>query len=252
MPTPAQSTVTASTPETYWTGAISSFGIALVKAGDFVETLPTTGGTITYGNSSNAQDLSNYDVFVVDEPNTVFTAAEKTAILNFVKNGGGLFMVSDHTGSDRNNDGWDSPAIWNDLMTNNTVQNNPFGFSIDLTNISQVSSNVLTNATGNVILNGSQGSVSQLEFNNGATITLQPTVNATVQGLIWMNGDAQTTTNVMCASSTFGSGRVFVVTDSSPLDDGTGALGNSLYVSWPIYSHTQLFMNAALWLGKQQ
>lgn len=98
IPTPAQSGITSSTPETYWTGALSSFGIALVKEGNYVETLPST-GAITYGNSSNAQDLSNYSVFVVDEPNTPFTATEKTAILNFVKNGGGLFMVSDHDGA---------------------------------------------------------------------------------------------------------------------------------------------------------
>ncbi len=251
IPTPAQSTITSSTKETYWTGALSSWGIALVKAGDYVETLPTT-GSITYGNSSNPQDLSNYDVFVVDEPNIVFTAAEKSAILSFIQHGGGLFMISDHTQSDRNNDGWDSPAIWNDLMTNNTIQNNPFGFSIDLTNISQTTTNVLSNSSGNVILNGSQGSVSEIEFNNGATITLEPTVNSTVQGLIWESGDAQSNTNVMCASSTFGTGRVFVITDSSPMDDGTGASGNDLYVSWPLYSHTQLFMNASLWLAKQQ
>jgi len=67
IPTPAQSTITSSTPETYWTGALSSWGIALVKLGNTVETLPS-GTSITYGNSSNAQDLSHYDVFVVDEP----------------------------------------------------------------------------------------------------------------------------------------------------------------------------------------
>jgi hypothetical protein len=251
IPTPAQSTITASTAETYWTGALSSWGIALVKAGDYVETLPTT-GSITYGNTSNPQDLANYDVFVVDEPNILFTSAEKTAILNFVQHGGGLFMISDHTQSDRNNDGYDSPEIWNDLMTNNTVQANPFGFSIDLTNISEVSTNVLTNKTGNPILSGSQGSVSTLEFNNGATITTNPFVNASVQGLIWQGGYTQSTTNIMCASSTFGAGRVFVVTDSSPMDDGTGASGNTLYVSWSIYSHAALFMNASLWLAKLQ
>jgi hypothetical protein len=251
IPTPAQSTITASTVETYWTGALSSWGIALVKAGDYVETLPTT-GSITYGNTSNPQDLANYDVFVVDEPNILFTAAEKTAILTFVQHGGGLFMISDHTQSDRNNDGYDSPEIWNDLMTNNTVQANPFGFSIDLTNISEVSTNVLTNKTGNPILSGSQGSVTTLEFNNGATITTQPSVNASVQGLIWRGGYTQSTTNIMCASSTFGTGRVFVVTDSSPMDDGTGASGNELYVSWSIYSHAALFMNASLWLAKLQ
>ena len=251
IPTPAQSTITSSTAETYWTGALSSWGIALVKSGNSVETLPS-GTAITYGNTGNPQDLSNYNVFVVDEPNIRFTAAEKTAILNFVNNGGGLFMISDHTVSDRNNDGWDSPAIWNDLMTNNTVQNNPFGFSIDLTNISQISTNVLSNSSSNPILNGVKGTVTKLQFNNGATLTLQPSVNSTVQGLIWQNTYTQGNTHVMAASSTFGAGRVFVVTDSSPMDDGTGASGNNLFVSWPLYSHTQLFMNASLWLAKLQ
>ncbi|MCX6290225.1 MAG: IPT/TIG domain-containing protein [Bacteroidetes bacterium] len=251
IPTPAQSTITSSTSETYWKGAISSWGIALVKSGNSVETLPS-GTAITYGNVSNAQDLSHYDVFVVDEPNTRFTAAEKVAILNFVNAGGGLFMISDHTISDRNNDGWDSPAIWNDLMTNNTVQNNPFGFSIDLTNISQVSSNVLSGNSSNTILHGSQGNVTQMQFNNGATITINPSANSTVQGLIWQNSYAQNTTHIMCASSAYGAGRVFCVTDSSPMDDGTGASGNTLFVSWPLYSHAKLFMNASLWLAKLQ
>lgn len=251
IPTPAQSNITSSTKETYWTGALSSWGIALVKAGDYVETLPSS-GSITYGNSSNAQDLSNYDVFVIDEPNIKFTSAEKTAILNFVQHGGGLFMISDHTNSDRNNDGWDSPEIWNDLMTSNSVQNDPFGFSIDLTDISETTTNILSNSSNNVILNGSQGSVSTLQFNDGATITLNPSDNTNVQGLIWQSGYAQGNTNLMSASSVFGSGRVFLITDSSPMDDGTGASGNTLYESWDLYSHTQLFMNASLWLAKQQ
>lgn len=250
-PTPAQSGITSSTPETYWTGAISSWGIALVKAGNKVETLPS-GGTITFGSTTNAQDLSHYDVFVVDEPNIRFTAAEKLAILNFVKNGGGLLMIADHNSSDRNNDGWDSPAIWNDMMTNNTLQNNPFGFSIDLTNVSGTSSNVLANSASNTILHGSKGAVSTLQFNNGATLTLQPSANSAVQGLIWQSGYTQSSTHVMCASSTYYSGRVFVVTDSSPMDDGTGGSGNSLYVSWPLYSHAALFMNVSLWLAKTQ
>ncbi len=251
IPTPAQSTIIASTPETYWTGAISSWGIALVKKGHMVETLPTT-GVITYGNTSNTQDLSNYNVFVVDEPNRVFNASEKVAILNFVNNGGGLFMVSDHTGSDRDNDGWDSPAIWNDLMSNNTVQTNPFGFTIDLANFSQTTSNVLTNISSSVILSGSEGNVTQLQFNNGTSATINPAANPNVKGLIWKTGVSQTTSNIMSLSSTYGSGRVYFVGDSSPLDDGTGAPGNNLYVSWPLFSHTSLFMNASLWLAKVQ
>ena len=251
IPTPAQSTITSSTAETYWTGALSSWGIALVKGGNTVETLPS-GTAITYGNTSNAQDLSNYDVFVVDEPNILFTSAEKTAILNFISHGGGLFMISDHTQSDRNNDGFDSPAIWNDLMTNNSVASDPFGFSIDLTNISETTSNVWTGGSANPILHGSQGNVSQLQFNNGATVTINPADNSTVQGLIWQSGQTQNNTHIMSASSTYGTGRVFVVTDSSPMDDGTGAPGNTLFVSWPLFSHTQLFMNASYWLAKLQ
>ena len=251
IPTPAQSTIVASTPETFWTGALSSWGIALVKAGNSVETLPS-GTAITFGNASNPQDLANYNVFVVDEPNILFTAAEKTAILNFVKAGGGLFMISDHNGSDRNNDGHDSPNIWNDLMTNNTVATNPFGFSINLVDVSGQSTNVLTGHPTNPILHGSQGDVTELEFDDGATLAIQPAVNDSVQGLIWLSGDAQNTTNIMCASSVFGTGRVFAVTDSSPMDDGTGAAGNTLFVGWPTLSHTQLFMNASLWVAKLQ
>ncbi|RSK48017.1 hydrolase [Hymenobacter rigui] len=248
-PTPAASGITSTTAETYWTGAVSAWGVALVKLGHSVENLPV-GTAITYGNASNPQDLSNYNVFVVDEPNTVFTAAEKTAILNFVKNGGGLCMISDHDISDRNNDGWDSPAIWNDLMTNNSVQANPFGFSIDLTNIVETSSNVLASST-NTILNGSQGAVTQLKFSNGATIT--KTSGSVATPLVWRATSAQGNTNILCASSTFGTGRVFVIGDSSPADDGTGSPGNTVYPGWTeIASHAKLHLNASLWLAKLQ
>jgi hypothetical protein len=248
-PTPLQSTITTTTAETYWTGALSSWGIALVKQGHTVNTLPST-GKITYGNTNNTQDLSKYDVFVVDEPNTRFTSTEKIAIINFVKNGGGLFIISDHTVSDRNNDGWDSPAIWNDLMTNNTVANNPFGFKIDLTNISQTSSNVTTVA--NTITNGSQGVVSSIKFNNGATATL--TASSAAKGLFWKTGVTKSLSNLLAAYSTYGTGRVFVVCDSSPADDGTGAAGNNLFYGWTDLNgnHSKLHLNASLWLAKLQ
>lgn len=251
IPSPAQSTVISSTPETYWTGALSSWGIELAKQGHTVETLPA-GTAITFGNAGNTQDLSHYDVFVVDEPNTVFSASEKQAILNFVNNGGGLFMVSDHNASDRDGDGWDSPAIWNDLMTNNTIQSNPFGFSIDLADFSNITANVLTNSGSSTILTGSQGVVTQLEFNNGTTATLNPGVNPAVKGLIWKTATAQNNNNVMSLSSAYGTGRVFFVGDSSPIDDGTGGPGNTLFVGWPNYSHKQLFLNASLWLAQLQ
>jgi hypothetical protein len=249
IPTPLQSNITSSTAETYWTGAISAWGIALAKLGHKVETLPST-GAITYGNTTNAQDLSNYHVFVIDEPNTIFTAAEKVAILQFVQNGGGLCMIANHNISDRNNDGWDAPAIWNDFFTNNTIQSNPFGFSVDYNNISVTSSNVFTGS--HPVMNGTSGTVTQVQFNSGATITLNTTANPNAQGLVWRSGYTQNNTNIMSAVSTFGNGRAFIIGDSSPMDDGTGAPGNTLYNGWSVYSHTKLMMNASLWLAKLQ
>lgn len=252
IPTPLQSTITSTTAVTYWTGAISSWGIALVKKGHTVETLPTT-GLITYGVTTNAQDLKNYDVFVVVEPNKQFTLSEKQAIINFVSNGGGLFLGANHNGSDRDNDGWDAPRIWNDLMSNNGIKTNPFGMSVELTNITQLSTNVLTNSTGNPLLRGTEGVVTNLDYHNGSTLSLNKTANSTVQGLIWQNSTPQTsTTKVLCATSSYGTGRVFAVTDSSPIDDGTGAPNNTLYVGWSLYTHVPLFMNASMWLAKLQ
>lgn len=212
FPTPAQSAITSSSRENIWSGAISAWGVALVKLGHSVETLPM-GAAITYGNAGNVQDLSKYNVYVINEPNIKFTEAEKNAIINFVKNGGGLFMISDHDHSDRNNDGFDSPAIWNDLMNNNSVQANPFGLKMDLNNFSEVTTNIIT--TSNPIINGSQGRVTSLEFHNGASITL--TGGSTSRGLIWRRSSAKGLQNVMAASVTFGSGRVVLIGDSCSL-----------------------------------
>lgn len=248
LPTPSQDGINASTPETYWTGALSSWGIALVKLKQHVETLQEN-GHITYGDSKNAQDLSHYDVFIVDEPNIRFTADEKAAIIHFVKNGGGFFMISDHDHSDRNNDGWDSPAIWNDLLSDNPIQKDPFGFFIYTTNISQVSSNVTT--LPNAITKGSAGEAFSLQFNNGATITL---TSPAAKGLFWMNNYPQNKTRIMAAYGTCGKGRVVVIGDSSPADDGTGAKGNKLHDGWNASgnNHANFFINASLWLANLQ
>ncbi len=71
-----------------------------MKRGYTVASLTPAYG-ISYGNSANPRDLSNYDVFVVPEPDTVFTTAESTAIFPFVAEGGGLIAVADHINSDR-------------------------------------------------------------------------------------------------------------------------------------------------------
>jgi len=251
FPTPLQKNVTSSTKETYWMGALSAWGVDLVKKGFEVETLPYN-GKITYGDSSNPQDLSNYVVFVVDEPNIRFADAEKTAILQFVYHGGGLFMISDHDHSDRNNDGIDSPSVWNDLMENNSVKSDPFGISFDLLKFNDKSANV-RNLPGNPILDGPMGKAIELWYFAGTSMTLHPGDNSSVEGLIYRSGSSFGNKNVLFASAIYGKGKVVALGDSSPPDDGTGDPGDKLYNGWTedaSGNHERLIMNASLWLAE--
>ncbi|MGW1747434.1 hydrolase [Streptomyces sp. NPDC002092] len=233
--------------ETDWTGALSSWGVALQKTGSY--SLKTATSALTYGGSS-ATDLSNFDTLVLPEPNTLFTTAEKTAIMTFVKNGGGLFMISDHTGADRNNDGYDAVQILNDLMTNNSVDStDPFGFSIDSLNISSDHPAAISDST-NPVLHGSFGTVTKSLIANGTTATLKPSDNSSVKGLLYRTGYSGNT-GAFFLTSTFGSGRVAFWGDSSPIDDGTGQSGNTLYDGWHDSSATNaaLALNATAWLA---
>ncbi len=248
LPTPDQSAVTWSTPRTYWLGAVSSWGIDLAKRGYTVATLTSSYG-ITYGNSGNPYDLSQFDVFIVPEPNTVFTAAESTAIFDFVRDGGGLVAVSDHAGSDRNGDGVDSPRIWGRLDRGYL-----FGAHFDSSgesynNISQDSGNVDADPS-NPVVNGVNGYADSLAYHNGATLVLHPEVNPSVTGDVWMNGIAHGTDRVMAAHAAYGQGRIFFVGDSSPVDDGSATSGNSsIYDGWSEVSgrDSLLVMNGTMW-----
>ncbi|MFF2094941.1 hydrolase [Streptomyces sp. NPDC058202] len=240
-----------STPsaETDWTGALSSWGVALQKTGDYsLRTLPS-GSSLTYGGTA-ATDLSNVDELVLPEPNTLFTTAEKTAIMTFVKNGGGLFMISDHTGADRNNDGYDAVEVLNDLMSNNSVDStDPFGFSIDSLSISSDHPAATSDST-NPILHGTHGTVTKSLIASGTTVTLKPADNAAVKGLLYRTGYSGNT-GAFFATSTFGSGKVAFWGDSSPIDDGTGQSGNTLYDGWNDTGATNaaLALNATDWLA---
>ena len=245
VPTPAQSGVTATTSETYWKGALSSWGVALVKRGFTVETLPI-GGRITYGDSTNAQDLSNYGIFVLPEPNIALTTTEKQAIVRFVQAGGGFFMIGDHTGSDRNNDGVDAPDILNDLATNNGLASNPFGIVFNMNSYSVTSSSVSTLAN-DPLIKGAAGTVTQMMYSAGATMT----ISGAAKGAIWRTS-SRSSGDVMVAYATYGSGKVVACGDSSPFDDGTGDTNDTLYTGWSGEvngDHADLAINACLWLN---
>ena len=233
--------------ETDWTGALSSWGVALQQEGSY--SLKTATSALTYGGSSTT-DLSNFDTLVLPEPNTLFTTAEKTAIMTFVQNGGGLFMISDHTGADRNSDGEDAVEILNDLMTNNSVDStDPFGFSIDTLDVSSGYPAAISDST-DPVLHGSFGTVTKSLIADGTTATLKPADNSSVKGLLYRSGYSGNT-GAFFATSTFGSGRVAFWGDTSPVDDGTGQSGNTLYDGWNDSGATNapLALNATAWLA---
>jgi hypothetical protein len=241
----------APSKETDWTGGLSSWGVALQKTGAYsLSTLPS-GNSITYGGSG-ALDLKNFDTFVLPEPNIRLSTAEKTAVMKFVQAGGGLFLISDHNNSDRNNDGYDSPKVINDLMTSNGVDNSdPFGFSVDLLDVSSGTPKAISDS-GNPVLNGAFGKVTGSLIADGTTFTLKPGDNPDVKGLVWRSGSSTTgTTGAFFVTSTFGSGRVAIWGDSSPVDDGTGASGDTLYDGWndPSATNAALALNATAWLA---
>lgn len=238
------------TSETSWTGALSSWGVALQRSGQYsLKTLNS--GSITYGGSG-ALDLKNFDAFVLPEPNILLTAAEKKAVMTFVQNGGGLFLIVDHTGSDRNNDGEDSVEVGTDLMTNNGVDNtDPFGFTLDSIDISSENA-VAASSSSDPVINGPFGRVTGSIIRDGSTQTLHKADNANVKGLVFRPGSSPTgTTGAFFTTSTFGSGRVAVWGDSSPIDDGTGQSGNTLYDGWndPAGTDAALALNGTAWLA---
>ncbi|MEF2967721.1 endonuclease [Paenibacillus sp. M1] len=81
-------------------GGFSDFGQALAGEGyDVTELRKTT--PITYS------DLSDYEVFVMAEPNIPFKASEQAAMKRYVEEGGSIFFIGDHYNADRNKNRWD-------------------------------------------------------------------------------------------------------------------------------------------------
>ena len=231
-----------------WTGGISDWGFDLLDSGESPYTLPP-GVEITYGDTSDPLDLSNFDVFVICEPQDPFSTSEKQAILDFVYNGGGLVLVANHYGSDRNSNGWDSPRVFNDLGAEEY-----FGmhFNVSGESYNNFSDSPDSNVSGDPddpLLHGPYGDVAAIGFHSGTAMTLHPEFNSSVRGHVWVSGASHGNTLVMVASATYGAGRVVGVGDSSPADDGNGNPGNVLYDGWTAVGEDNysLFLNACYW-----
>jgi hypothetical protein len=253
-PTPDQAGITSSTAETYWNGAFSAMGVDLVKKGFHVESLPV-GARISYGDTTNPQDLKNYNVFVIPEPNIAFTSAEITAIRSFVQNGGGLFMIADHAGADRNNDGIDAAGVFNQLMGSPSI----FGITYNDNSADKTygwfdnhpDDNYTTDTTSPIIWTGAFG-IPSAGRGLGLFGSTSMTISGAAKGHVWKTGLSTTsTTGVTFATSTYGTGRVAAVGDSSTGEDATNSCGHTTYLGYndPSYDNGLIYANAVAWLA---
>jgi hypothetical protein len=229
-----------------WLGGISDWAYSLYRNGHFIVKTLHSNDSITYGRTRYL-DLSNFDLFIVCEPQDTFNINEKTAIFNFIRDGGGLFMIGNHNGSDRNGNNLDSPKIWNDFGSTDSFGIH-FNESGEYPN--NFSDSSINYSTSDSVLSGYFGEPDDFYgYWAGTGLTLKKENNEKATGHIWSNyypsgGD----NGIMVASSRFGNGRIVGTGDSSPIDDGTGNAGNDLYNGWAAGSDSIIILNTTYWL----
>lgn len=232
--------------ESDWTGGLSAWGVTLQRTGRY--RLMTNDTLLTYDNKSNPRDLTHFQALILPEPNIPFTYNESRAILSFVKNGGGLFMIADHNGSDRDNDGNDSLHIFNDLM--NSAGRDVFGIQFDAANIYYDNPHNDT-PMPDPLLQGPFGSAKGSIIRSGTTETIYPSDNPNVRGVIYITRVSNTgNKGIFVARSRYGKGRVMAVGDSSAIDDGTCEGQQRCINGWndPAGQNNILFPNGTAWL----
>ncbi|WP_119673230.1 lamin tail domain-containing protein [Deinococcus sp. RM] len=216
---------------------------------DYANALRALGYTVNSvtGTSITSTSLSGASVLVIPEPQNPFSDSERAAIQSFVQSGGGLFMITDHRVSDRNNSGWDSPEVFDgwDGSTPSSVSsayqsslNSDVIFGLNASFNSSFSDPVLsaTPLTTHPILNG----VSSAGVYVGTSVDV-------LAGTALMGTGGKT----YLAVSSVGSGRVAMWGDSSTFGDNTYSDGSTgTYNNWPNLSNATMGKNIVRWLAK--
>lgn len=216
---------------------------------DYANALRGLGYTVSSvtGTSITSTSLSGASVLVIPEPQNPFSDAERAAIQSFVQNGGGVFMITDHRVSDRNNSGWDSPEVFNgwDGSTPSSVStslqaslNSDVIFGLGASFNSSFSDPVYTATplTTHPILNG----VSSAGVYVGTSVDV-------LAGTALMGTGGRT----YLAVNSVGAGRVAMWGDSSTFGDNTYSDGSTgTYNNWPNLSNAAMGKNIVRWLAK--
>jgi hypothetical protein len=225
-----------------WSGAISAWGFGLFSSGRYAIAQLPSGSTLNFGGGGPG-DLQAVDVFVSDEPELAFTATERAALASFANAGGGIFLVSDHSGAKRCSACTEAWQVINGFLNANGAA---FGVRVDGNN---VGANGLTGTprTGTYttfFTAGPFGAASSLVFHAGSTVSVvaghpnaQVVVNSSSGGFL-------------VASQLTSGGRLVVLGDSSPADDGrcTGCSA-ALHDGWDEASARPFILNATAWLA---
>ena len=174
--------------------------------------------------------LHNVDIFVSPEPNSAFSKDEKTALLEFLNKGGCLFLIADHDKSDRNRDGIDSVGVINQIADDIGIRLNKKWFSEHPITGEAITSHPVMEG---VVSLGTWGGTSLEALSEGAQVLARESHGGGYIGI-----------------SEVGKGRVVVMGDSSPFDDGSGNPKDKLHDGWsnPGYTHERLAYNALRWL----
>lgn len=226
-------------------GAYSSFAGALRGRGYTVASL--TGSSVT------AASLSGAKVLVIPEPQRPFSDAERAAISQFVQNGGGLFMISDHRSSDRDNDGWDSPEVfdgWDGRTPSSPAANlrrsldsaGLFGLRHSFASSFSDPVYTATPTASHPILSGGAGTADDV---SSAGVYVGTSIDV-LSGVAVLGAGGKT----YLAVNTLGAGRVAAWGDSSTFEDNTLSDGSTgQYNNWPKLSNANLGQNVVRWLA---
>ncbi|ACR79800.1 DUF4350 domain-containing protein [Kosmotoga olearia] len=201
-------------------GGYSEFADALKEKGYSVE---STDDPFDYST------LARYDVVIIPEPNIRFSSDEISALKRYVENGGSVFFIGNHSGADRNNDGWDPVEIFNEVV------NDDFGFRFDSNTVSE-------DPIEDILVTPITYGVNAVGMWAGSTITIinDSKVHVAIRAY----------EKPYVVYGYYGSGKFVAIGDSSPFDDGDGDPGDNLYDNWYDYDDSVLAVNIVDWLSK--
>ena len=164
-------------------------------------------------------------------------------------------MISDHAGADRNSDGIDAAGVFNALMGspsifgityNDNSADSTFGWFDD-----HPDGNFTTDTSSPIIWTGAFGVPSSTQRPRPVRLTSM-TLTGAAKGHIWKTTSTHdTSTGVTYATSTYGTGRVAAIGDSSITEDATNSCGHTTYLGYndPSYDNGLLVANGVAWLA---